>query len=96
MRSETVCTISIEPNIGPPTKTPYKIIGIPPLAKGKILIKLLFKITYNGILNISIIGFKNPFDDNSNSFDYKFNNNIKLISSYMAKDLLKKILNFKK
>ena len=74
----------------------YKIIGIPPLAKGKILIKLLFKITYNGILNISIIGFKNPFDDNSNSFDYKFNNNIKLISSYMAKDLLKKILNFKK
>jgi molecular chaperone DnaK len=74
----------------------YKIIGIPPLPKGKILIKLLFKITYNGILNISIIGFKNPFDDNSKSFDYKFNNNIRLISSYMAKDLLKKLLNLKK
>jgi len=74
----------------------YKIIGIPALPKGKILIKLLFKITYNGILNISIIGFKNPFDDNSNSFDYKFNNNIKLISSYMAKDLLKKLLSLKK
>jgi len=74
----------------------YKIIGIPPLPKGKILIKLLFKITYNGILNISIIGFKNPFDDNSNSFDYKFNNNIRLISSYMAKDLLKKLLSLKK
>ena len=74
----------------------YKIICIPPLPKGKILIKLLFKITYNGLLNISIIGFKNPFDDNSNSFDYKFNNNIRLISSYMAKDLLKKLLSLKK
>ena len=74
----------------------YKIIGIPPLPKGKILIKLLFKITYNGLLNISIVGFKNPFDDNSNSFDYKFTNNIKLISSYMAKDLLKKLLSLKK
>jgi len=74
----------------------YKIIGIPPLPKGKILIKLQFKITYNGLLNISIIGFKNPFDDNSNSFDYKFNNNIRLISSYMAKDLLKKLLSLKK
>ena len=74
----------------------YKIIGIPPLPKGKILIKLLFKITYNGILNISIAGFKNPFDDNSNSFDYKFSNNIKLISNYLAKDLLKKLLAFKK
>lgn len=74
----------------------YKIIGLPALPKGKILIKLLFKITYNGILNISIIGFKNPFDDNSNSFDYKFNNNIRLISSYMAKDLLKKLLSLKK
>jgi len=70
----------------------YKIIGIPPLPKGRILIKLIFKITYNGILNISIAGFKNPFDDNSNSFDYKFSNNIKLISNYFAKDLLKKLL----
>jgi molecular chaperone DnaK (HSP70) len=33
----------------------YKIIGIPPLPKGMILIKLLFKISYNGILDISII-----------------------------------------
>lgn len=73
----------------------YKIIGIPPLPKGKILIKLIFKITYNGILNISIAGFKNPFDDNSNSFDYKFTNNIKLISNYLAKDILKKLLMFK-
>ena len=73
----------------------YKSIGIPPLPKGKILIKLIFKITYNGILNISIAGFKNPFDDNSNSFDYKFTNNIKLISNYLAKDILKKLLMFK-
>ena len=42
----------------------YKIIGIPPLAKGMILIKLLFKISYNGILEISIGGLKNPSDKN--------------------------------
>ena len=74
----------------------YKIVGIPPLPKGKIIIKLLFKITYNGILNISINGFRNPFGDDTQKFDYKLCENIKLISNYMAKDLLRKLLISKK
>ena len=73
----------------------YKIIGIPPLPKGMILIKLLFKISYNGILNISISGFKNPSDNSAKSFDFKMCENIKLISNLMAKDILKKIIQAK-
>ncbi len=74
----------------------YKIVGIPPLPKGMILIKLLFKISFNGILNISINGFKNPSDNSAKSFDFKMCENIKLISSMVAKDILKKILQAKK
>ena len=70
----------------------YKIVGIPPLPKGMILIKLLFKISYNGILNISISGFKNPSDNSAKSFDFKMCENIKLISNMMAKDILKRLL----
>lgn len=70
----------------------YKIIGIPPLPKGMILIKLLFKISYNGILDISVIGSKNPSDNSAKSFDFKFNSNIKLIPNIVAKELLKKLL----
>jgi molecular chaperone DnaK (HSP70) len=70
----------------------YKLVGIPPLKKGAILINLLFKININGILNISISGFKNPYNDDIKNFDYKLCENIKLISSYMAKELLKKII----
>lgn len=70
----------------------YKIIGIPPLAKGMILIKLLFKISYNGILEISIIGTKNPSDHSAKSFDFKFNENIRLIPNMIAKEILKKLL----
>jgi len=70
----------------------YKIIGIPPLPKGMVLIKLLFKISYNGILEISIVGSKNPSDNSAKSFDYKFNSNIKLIPNIVAKEILKKIL----
>ena len=70
----------------------YKIVGIPPLPKGMILIKLLFKISYNGILNISISGFKNPSDNSAKSFDFKMCENIRLISNMMAKDILKKLL----
>lgn len=73
----------------------YKIIGIPPLPKGMILIKLLFKISYNGILNISINGFKNPSDNSTKSFDFKMFENIKLISNLLAKDVLKKIIQAK-
>jgi molecular chaperone DnaK (HSP70) len=70
----------------------YKIVGIPPLVRGMILIKLLFKISYNGILNISINGFKNSSDNSAKSFDFKMCENIKLISNIIAKNLLKKIL----
>lgn len=72
----------------------YKIIGIPPLPKGMVLIKLLFKISYNGILEISIGGFKNPSDNSAKSFDYKFNSDIKLIPNMVAKEILKKLLLF--
>lgn len=74
----------------------YKIVGIPPLPKGMILIKLLFKISYNGILDISINGFKNPSDNSAKSFDFKMCENIKLISNMMAKDILRKLLQGKK
>lgn len=73
----------------------YKIVGIPPLPKGMILIKLLFKISYNGILNISINGFKNPSDNSAKSFDFKMCENIKLISNLIAKDILKKLIQAK-
>jgi len=78
----------------------YKIIGIPPLPMGSILIKLIFKITYNGILSVSIDGCKNNNSshlNNSNKYnDFKINENIKLIPSIIVKDLLKKILLNKK
>jgi molecular chaperone DnaK (HSP70) len=74
----------------------YKIIGIPPLPRGSIIIKLLFKISYNGILNISINGFKNPSDDSAKSFDFKLCEKIKLIPSILAKELLRKLLSNKK
>ena len=69
----------------------YKIIGIPALPKGMILIKLLFKISYNGILDISINGFKNPSDNSSKSFDFKLCSNIKIIPNIVAKEIMKKI-----
>lgn len=72
----------------------YKIIGIPPLPKGMILIELLFNISFNGILEISIAGTKNPSDNSAKSFDYKFNSNIKLIPNIVAKEILKKLLLF--
>lgn len=74
----------------------YKLVGIPPLKKGAILINLLFKISINGILNVSINGFKNPYSEDNKNFDYKLCDNIKLISSYMAKELLKRIILSKK
>jgi molecular chaperone DnaK (HSP70) len=72
----------------------YKILGIPPLPKGMVLIELLFKISYNGILEIEILGTKNPSDNSAKSFDYKFNSNIKLIPNMVAKEILKKLLLF--
>jgi hypothetical protein len=52
----------------------------------------LFKISYNGILEISINGYKNSSNENTKSFDFKLCENIRLIPSMVAKDLLKKIL----
>ena len=74
----------------------YKIIGIPPLPRGSIIIKLLFKISYNGILDVSISGFKNPSDNSAKSFDFKMTEKIKLIPNIIAKELLRKILIDKK
>lgn len=70
----------------------YKIIGIPPLPRGAIIIKLLFKISYNGILDVSINGFKNPSDNSAKSFDFKMTEKIKLIPNVIAKELLKKLI----
>ena len=74
----------------------YKIIGIPPLPRGAIIIKLLFKISYNGILDVSISGFKNPSDNSAKSFDFKMTEKIKLIPNIIAKELLRKLLSDKK
>jgi molecular chaperone DnaK (HSP70) len=74
----------------------YKIVGIPPLPRGSIIIKLLFKISYNGILDVSISGFKNPSDNSAKSFDFKLTEKIKLIPNIIAKELLRKILGDKK
>ena len=70
----------------------YKIIGIPAFPRGTIIIKILFKITNNGILNISIDGFKNSSDNNVKSFDFKITDDIKLIPTTLAKELFKKLL----
>ena len=69
----------------------YKIIGIPPLPKGSILIKLLFKISYNGILNIEINSFKNPNNNLDKNIEFKMYENIKLIPNIIAKNIFKKI-----
>ena len=74
----------------------YKIVGIPPLPRGSIIIKLLFKISYNGILDVSISGFKNPSDNSAKSFDFKLTEKIKLIPNIIAKELLRKLLGNKK
>jgi molecular chaperone DnaK (HSP70) len=74
----------------------YKIVGIPPLPRASIIIKLLFKISYNGILDVSINGFKNPSDNSAKSFDFKMTEKIRLIPNIIAKELLKKILSNKK
>ena len=74
----------------------YKIIGIPPLSKGMILIELLFKISYNGILEISIVGTRNSSDNSTKFFHYKFDEKIKLIPNIVAKEILRKLFLSKK
>ena len=77
----------------------YKIVGIPPLPKGMILIKLKFNINNNGILNISINGIKNPNINYDKTFNFNLCQNIKIIPNILAKQLIKKfslLLNEKK
>ena len=70
----------------------HTIVGIPPLPRGSIIIKLLFSIGTNGILHISISGFKNPSDNSAKSFDFKLTEKIRLISSNVGVSILKRIL----
>lgn len=70
----------------------YKIIGIPPLPKGMIIIDLIFSINNNGILNITIDGYKNSSDDNLANSDFKLNNSIRLLSTKAVKEIMRKIL----
>lgn len=70
----------------------YKIIGLPPVPSGMILVKLLFKITANGLLEMSINGSRNRSDSNDKSFEFKFNEDIRLIPQSAVKSMLKKLL----
>lgn len=70
----------------------YKIIGLPPVPSGMILVKLLFKITSNGLLEMSINGSRNRSDSNDKSFEFKFNENIRLVPQSVVKSMLKKLL----
>ena len=70
----------------------YTIIGIPPLKKGMVLIKVNFAVSYSGILEIMITGNKNSSDDSGHSFDYKLDQNIKLIPKTVCRELLRKLL----
>jgi len=70
----------------------YKIIGIPPLPRGHVLLKLELKISYNGILNINFNGYKNPLNSSKECNDFKMCENIRLISMNVAKKILKQLL----
>lgn len=74
----------------------YKIVGIPPLPKGMIIIDLIFTINNNGILNISIDGYRNSSDNNVGNADFKLNNTIRLLSTKSVKEIMRKILLDKK
>lgn len=69
----------------------YYITNIPPLKKGSILIKILFKIDTNGLLNITIDGVENTQNLEMINKKIDLKKNIKLIPKYKIKELLKKI-----
>jgi molecular chaperone DnaK (HSP70) len=71
----------------------YSIMGIPPLEKGIILIKLIFQINENGILNIHISNVQNLSD--KIDVNFKFSNSIKLIPNVVVKKLFGKLLSKK-
>ena len=67
----------------------YYIMGLPSLKKGSLLIKILFKIDNNGLLNLTIDGVKNTQNGEHSKLDFNFHKNIKLIPKYKMKNLLK-------
>lgn len=69
----------------------YYITGIPPFKKGSILIKIMFKIDNNGLLDININGITNGENLEMSKRDFNLNQNIKLIPKYKMKEILKKI-----
>jgi molecular chaperone DnaK (HSP70) len=71
----------------------YSIMGIPPLSKGTVLIKLIFQINENGILNIHISNVQNL--GNETNVDFKISNSIKLIPNVIVKKLFGKLLSKK-
>jgi len=71
----------------------YYITGLPSLKRGDILIKILFKIDNNGLLNLTIDGVKNTQNGEHSKLDFNFHKNIKLIPKYKMKNLLKLLCN---
>jgi molecular chaperone DnaK (HSP70) len=69
----------------------YYIKGIPPLRKGSVLIKILFQIDNNGLLNININGVMNGENMELSKKDFNLKKNIKLIPKYKINEILKKI-----
>lgn len=69
----------------------YYITGIPPLKKGSILIKIMFKIDNNGLLDININGITNGENLEMSKRDFNLKKDIKLIPKYKMKEILKKI-----
>jgi molecular chaperone DnaK (HSP70) len=71
----------------------YYITGLPALKRGAILIKIVFKIDINGLLNLTIDGSKNTQNGEHSKIDFNFHKNIKLIPKYKMKNLLKLLCN---
>ena len=73
------------------TKTIYSyyITGLPPLKRGAIIIKILFKIDNNGLLVLTIDGENNTQNGEHSKYDFNFHKNIKLIPKYKINNLLK-------
>ena len=70
----------------------YYITGLPALKRGAILIKILFKIDNNGLLNLTIDGIKNTQNGEHSKLDFNFHKNLKLIPKYKMNILLKLLI----
>jgi molecular chaperone DnaK (HSP70) len=67
----------------------YYITGLPALKRGSVLIKIIFKIDNNGLLNLIINGYKNTQNGEHSKLDFNFHKDIKLIPKYKMKNLIK-------